>query len=137
MVRADPDFDIFDEASAAREVLALIANKWSAMIVLRLAEAPKRYSQLGREVGGISQKMLTQTLRQLERNGVVGRRSYPVLPPKVEYTLTPLGRTLLGPLTAVLAWTGDHLHELREARERYDANLALDDGEPSPTTERP
>jgi DNA-binding HxlR family transcriptional regulator len=119
-VRQNRDRDIFDEDSVARDVLGVIATKWCAMIVTTLARGPRRYSELQREIGGISQKMLTQTLRHLERGGLVERTLYPVVPPRVEYRLTRLGETLIEPLNGMLIWTQEHLNELREARARYD-----------------
>ena len=82
----------------SRVVLSRIADKWTALIIHVLATGTRRYAELQREIGGISQKMLTQTLRSLERDGLVLRKVHPVVPPKVEYALTPLGRTLIEPL---------------------------------------
>jgi DNA-binding HxlR family transcriptional regulator len=97
-------------------VLDLIANRWTALVIYALAGGTQRYSALQRKIGGVSQKMLTQTLRKLERDGLVERRVYPVVPPKVEYSLTPLGRTLTGPLRAICRWAEGHLPELERAR---------------------
>ena len=97
-------------------MLDLIANRWTALVIYALAGGTQRYSALQRKIGGVSQKMLTQTLRKLERDGLVERRVYPVVPPKVEYSLTPLGRTLTGPLRAICRWAEGHLPELERAR---------------------
>jgi DNA-binding HxlR family transcriptional regulator len=105
--------------SGAREVLDLIADKWTALVVYVLAGGTKRHGELRREIEGISQKMLTQTLRHLERDGLVERKVYPVVPPMVEYSLTPLGKTLIGPLCAVCHWAEEHLAEVDAARTRY------------------
>ncbi|MBA2277133.1 MAG: helix-turn-helix transcriptional regulator [Chloroflexia bacterium] len=92
------------------------------MIVIKaLAEGIQRYGALHREIGGISQKMLTQTLRSLERDGLVRRTVYPVVPPKVEYALTPLGETLIEPLAAIGAWAERHMDEIVRARTRADS----------------
>jgi DNA-binding HxlR family transcriptional regulator len=92
------------------------------MIVIKaLAEGIHRYGALHREIGGISQKMLTQTLRKLERDGLVERTVYPVVPPMVEYALTPLGATLIEPLAAVAAWAEQHMDEIVRSRRAYDA----------------
>ena len=90
-----------DAQCPSRLVLDRIADKWTALIIQVLAHGTKRYAELQREIGGISQKMLTQTLRSLERDGLVQRKVHPVVPPKVEYSLTKLGRTLIEPLRAV------------------------------------
>jgi DNA-binding HxlR family transcriptional regulator len=86
----------------------------------RHCQGTRRYSELQRLIGGVSQKMLTQTLRKLERDGLVERHVYPVVPPKVEYSLTPLGETLTELLKAVCKWAETHLDELEAARVRYD-----------------
>src|SRR6266850_2847928 len=102
----------------SRIVLDRIADKWTALIIQVLANGTRRYSALQREIGGISQKMLTQTLRSLERDGLVLRKAYPVDPPKVEYSLTRLGRTLIDPLDALCRWSEKHLPELQANRTR-------------------
>jgi len=99
-------------------VLDRIADKWTALIIQILARGTMRYAALQREIGGISQKMLTQTLRSLERDGLVARKVYPVVPPKVEYALTPLGRTLIEPLNAICHWAEKHLSQLEANRAR-------------------
>jgi len=102
----------------SRIVLDRIADKWTALIIHVLANGTRRYAALQREIGGISQKMLTQTLRSLERDGLVVRRVHPVVPPKVEYSLTRLGRTLIDPLHALCRWSEKHLPELQANRSR-------------------
>src|SRR5947209_7071409 len=87
-----------------RAVLATIADKWATLVIDLLGRGPQRFGALRRSIGGISQKMLTQTLRNLERDGLVARRVYPTTPPSVEYSLTPLGHTLSAPLGALRAW---------------------------------
>jgi DNA-binding HxlR family transcriptional regulator len=113
--------DVLKRRCGAQEVLELIANKWTALVIYVLARGTKRHAELRREIDGVSQKMLTQTLRNLERDGLVRRTVYPVVPPRVEYALTPLGRTLIEPLGALCHWSERHFEELRQARERYDA----------------
>lgn len=103
-----------------RKVLDLIADEWTVFVVYALADGTRRYSQLQREVHGISQKMLTQTLRNMERDGMVERKVYPVVPPMVEYSLTELGQTLIEPLSAVGRWAEEHLGEVEQARAQYD-----------------
>jgi len=99
-------------------VLSRIADKWTALIIHVLAGGTRRYAELQREIGGISQKMLTQTLRSLERDGLVTRKVHPVVPPRVEYALTPLGRTLIEPLNAICRWAEKHLRQLETNRAR-------------------
>lgn len=89
----------------------MVANKWTPLVVWLLADGTMRYSDLKRRIGGISQKMLTQTLRELEATGCVHRTAHPTVPVTVEYTLTTLGRTLIGPLTGLIEWAHDHATE--------------------------
>ena len=115
--------DVFSGPCPARELLDRIGDKWTMLIigVLVASETPVRFTLLRRTINGISQKMLTQTLRQLERDGLVTRRVFPVIPPRVEYEATPLGRTLERPLGALSAWTEKHMTEVSEAQKRFDA----------------
>src|SRR6266404_4289118 len=105
----------------SRLVLDRIADKWTALIIHVLATGTRRYAALQREIGGVSQKMLTQTLRSLERDGLVARKVHPVVPPKVEYALTSLGRTLIEPLNAICRWSEKHLPQLEANRARARA----------------
>jgi len=107
--------------ASPRQALALIADKWAVLIVTNLAEGTSRYNELKRALEGVSQKMLTQTLRDLECNGLVERTVYPDAPPRVEYGLTPLGRTLVEALTVLRDWAEEHYHEVEAARGRYCA----------------
>lgn len=109
---------VMDAQCPSRLVLDRIADKWTALIIQILARGTMRYVALQREIGGISQKMLTQTLRSLERDGLVRRTVHPVVPPKVEYDLTPLGRTLIEPLHGLCRWSEKHLAELQANRNR-------------------
>jgi DNA-binding HxlR family transcriptional regulator len=102
-----------------RQALALIADKWAVLVITTLAGGTRRYNALRRDLAGVSQKMLTQTLRDLECNGLVERTVYPDTPPRVEYGLTPLGRTLVEALTVLRDWADEHYHEVEAARQRY------------------
>jgi DNA-binding HxlR family transcriptional regulator len=104
-------------------VLDRIADKWTVLTVGALAKKTKRFNQLRRELEGISQKMLTQTLRGLERDGLVRRQVYASVPPKVEYSLTPLGRTLVGLLESLRTWSEHHIESVIEARQAYDDSV--------------
>jgi DNA-binding HxlR family transcriptional regulator len=108
----------------AHEVLARVGDKWSVYIIHVLGEAGTlRFSELKRRVEGISQRMLTVTLRSLERDGLVSREMYPEVPPRVEYALTPLATTLRGIVGQLVEWSQTHLPEIDEARARYDAQV--------------
>lgn len=120
MVRNSQKNSVYDANCPSRQVLALIANKWTAIIIYCLSQGTKRYSELQREISGISQKMLTQTLRSLERDGIVKRQVYAVVPPMVEYSLTPLGKTLIEPLCNLCEWAESHIPEVEAARQHYD-----------------
>lgn len=115
-----PEPDVFTANCPTQQVLEAIADKWSVIVIYALSQETLRYGELQRRVGGISQKMLTQTLRNLERNGLIDRKVYPVVPPKVEYSLTPLGETIREPLSAVCVWAHQHLAAVEAARQRYD-----------------
>lgn len=115
---------VMNPGCLSRVVLARIADKWTALIIYVLANGTCRYAALQRQIGGISQKMLTQTLRSLERDGLILRKVHPVVPPKVEYSLTPLGRTLIEPLKAICSWSEKHLPQLQENRSRAAATKA-------------
>ena len=108
------------KGTPARELLALIANKWSTIVLYVLAQGTMRYLAIGREVGGISQKMLTQTLQDLERSGLVSRQVYAVVPPRVEYSLTDLGQSLVPILGALCAWCEGNAGSALEASAAYD-----------------
>src|SRR3954451_9929000 len=123
MGKASSNGSVLDAQCPSRLVLDRIADKWTALIIQVLAHGTKRYVALQREIGGISQKMLTQTLRSLERDGLVRRTVHPVVPPKVEYDLTPLGRTLIEPLHALCRWSEKHLAELQSNRTKAKAKV--------------
>lgn len=104
-----------------REALDRVGDKWSVLVVVMLGDGSKRFSELRRGIDSISQRMLTLTLRGLERDGLVSRTVFPTVPPKVEYALTPTGRTLLGPVCAMARWACDHRAAIQAAQKRFDA----------------
>jgi DNA-binding HxlR family transcriptional regulator len=104
----------------AREILDRVGDKWSVYIVGILGRGPRRFSELKRTVDGISQRMLTLTLRSLERDGLVTRTVHPTVPPSVEYALTALGKTLLGPVMGLVQWAEKNQVRIRFAREKFD-----------------
>jgi DNA-binding HxlR family transcriptional regulator len=112
--------DIFRADCLSRQTLRLIADEWTPLVVYALAEGTMRFSQILQRIDGISTKMLTQTLRAMERNGVVQRVVHPVVPPVVEYSLTPLGQTLVEPVNMLQIWAYEHLEEVAQARTAYD-----------------
>lgn len=107
-----------------REVLAQIGDKWSTLILLTLGERAHRFGALRRSLPDISQRMLTQTLRDLQRDGLVSRHVFPTLPPSVEYRLTEMGRSLLPPLAGLIAWAKGNHAAIRAARGTFDAASA-------------
>ena len=115
---------VMNAACPSRGVLARIGDKWTALIICSLAGRTLRYNELQRVVAGISQKMLTQTLRALEEDGVITRKVYPVIPPMVEYSLTPLGRTLVKPVLAICEWAERYLPKI-EANRRERQRICL------------
>lgn len=113
--------NIYSRKCGSRQVLDRIGDRWSMLVVLTLAGGTRRYGELAQRIEGISQKMLTQTLRGLERDGLVTRTVYASVPPRVDYALTDLGRTLLELLAGLETWATTHLPEVDAARARYDA----------------
>ena len=101
----------FEMVRGTRRVLSLLAGKWSVEVLYLLATGTRRYTEVLYEVGEVSKKTLTHTLRTLERQGLVARRAYPEIPPRVEYSLTPLGWSLTGPLMALYEWSAENLDE--------------------------
>jgi len=110
-----------EDSAFIRDVLDRIGDKWTVLVVSTLSSGPLRYSDLQASVVGISQRMLTQTLKHLERDGLITRTAYPEVPPRVEYELTELGRSLLGAVTALAGWAASHHGEI--ARNRAAAEL--------------
>jgi len=113
----------FDPNCPVRGLLDQIGDKWTVLILMALAAAPQRFAAINRAIPDISKRMLTQTLRDLERNGLVSRAVFPTKPPSVEYSLTPLGESLLVPLSALCAWAEASHAQVREARAAYDRQL--------------
>lgn len=111
---------LLDAHPYLRQTLDLIADKWVVAVLYVLSHGTKRYRELQREIGDISQRMLTRTLRDLARNGLINRKVYPVVPPKVEYSLTPLGQTLNLVLKSLCEWSTDNFQAVETARAAYD-----------------
>lgn len=105
---------------ATREILNRVGDKWSVLVIVLLGQGPQRFNELRRTIEGISQRMLTTTLRGLERDGLVTRTVYPTNPPQVDYRLTKMGRTLLEPVTVLATWAQGHRAEVCRAREAFD-----------------
>jgi len=116
--------DVYLRGCASRTALEVIANKWTHLAVCALRDGPMRFGELRRRLQGVTQKMLTQTLRTLERNGLATRTLYPTIPPRVDYELTDLGRSAVGVLDEILLWSEQHSAEITAARQRYDAVVA-------------
>lgn len=112
--------DISISACGYSKVLEIISNKWTALVIYAMEDGIIRYGEIGRRIEGISKKMLTQTLRQLERDGLVQRDITPSVPPIVEYSLTPLGETLLQPMRELKQWTRANYSLVEQARATYD-----------------
>jgi DNA-binding HxlR family transcriptional regulator len=124
-METDKTAGVYSQTCPTRELLDRIADKWTTLIIGILSETDAvRFTELRRTISGISQKMLTQTLRDLERDGLVVRKVYAVVPPRVEYSLSPLGRTLCAPLNALAAWSEEHMAAVKKAQERYDIKRA-------------
>ena len=119
-----PTYDPYAKDCPARQALDLIGDRWSVLVLSSLARGPRRHSEIARRIEGISSKMLTQTLRGLERDGLVTRTVHAEVPPRVDYELTPLGHSLGGPISALAAWAVDHVGEMVTARAGYDQRAA-------------
>src|SRR5258708_3259036 len=112
--------DVYDKNCPTRHALDRIADKYTVLVIVFLQDRPRRFNELQRIITGISQKVLTQTLRSLERDGLVTRTVYPEVPPRVEYALTPLGTTLIEPLAALRNWAETHIETVLVAQTEYD-----------------
>ncbi|MEV6634370.1 helix-turn-helix domain-containing protein [Actinoplanes sp. NPDC051470] len=115
------DADVYSKNCPSRQVLDRIGDTWSVLVVSLLKDGPQRYTTLQRQIEGISPKMLTQTLRGLERDGLLTRTVHAVVPPRVDYALTPLGESLLGLVGALETWATTHIDDVQAARMAYDA----------------
>src|SRR5438105_10648472 len=118
-------FNALSARCPARDVLGHVADKWTVLVLVILIEGTARFNELRRRIDGVTQKMLTKTLRELEENGFVSRRIYAEVPPRVEYTLTPLGHSLVKVLDTVKDWVNRHAGEVVTARERFARGEAL------------
>jgi DNA-binding HxlR family transcriptional regulator len=110
-----------DDCRAVSEVLARVGDKWTILVVGELGQGPRRFNEIRKALGSISQRMLTLTLRGLERDGLVTRTVFPTIPPKVEYELTTLGRSLLVPVSGIGLWARQNRAAIQAARQRFDA----------------
>src|SRR5262245_31153686 len=121
---------VAEDCRAVSEVLARVGDKWTILVVSELGSGAKRFNEIRRALGSISQRMLTLTLRGLERDGLVTRTVFPTIPPKVEYELTRLGRSLLEPVSGIGLWARQNRSAIEEARKRFDT--AADGGPGAP-----
>ena len=119
--QAKRDYDAFLAGCPTRELLSTLADKWAALVIAALADGPKRHGELARRIAGVSQKMLTQTLRTLERDGLVTRTVTASVPVRVDYELTPLGHELFPVMIAIKNWAETHMDRVFEARVQFDA----------------
>ena len=119
MTDSNYQYDILDASCPSRQVLDLIANKWTILVIHALDDQICRYLELQRKIDGVSQKMLTQTLRRLEACGLVKREVYPIIPPKVEYSLTELGKTLIGAVNILKQWAEDNMDTVYANQAQY------------------
>jgi DNA-binding HxlR family transcriptional regulator len=119
--QVDSGWDMTKVACPTRQVLGRVADKWTMLVIIVLKDGTLRFSQLRAAVEGVTQKMLTQTLRGLERDGLVHRQAYPTVPVTVEYTLTPLGHSLAQAVSIIRRWAYDHMADIDTARRDYDA----------------
>jgi DNA-binding HxlR family transcriptional regulator len=119
--------DLFDTNCAGHQVLEHIANKWTILIIYALTQGKKRYNELKQQVVGVSPKMLIQNLRNLERCGLIEREVYPTVPPRVEYSLTPLGFSLIEPLAILGEWAYRHIADVKTAMEHHDNTPGSDE----------
>ena len=115
------DFDILSPACPSRTVLRHVVDRWTPLVVTVLADGPSRFGELRARVGGVTPKVLTQTLRSMERDGLVTRTQLPGVPPRVDYELTDLGRSLQAPIDALRTWIHTHSAQILAHRESYDA----------------
>jgi DNA-binding HxlR family transcriptional regulator len=117
---APGNLHLAEDCRAVSEVLARVGDKWTVLVVGVLGDGPKRFNELRRALGSISQRMLTLTLRGLKRDGLVTRTAFPTIPPRVEYELTALGRSLLPPVNSLGSWARQNRTAIQEARRRFD-----------------
>ena len=128
---ADGRFDVLSAACPTRQVINRIGDRWSLLVLYALENGTLRFQELRRTVDGVSQKMLTQTVRALERDGLISRTVYASVPPKVEYALTPLGRGLTQRIAAIREWAYDNIDDIERARRDFDTQLMSHGDEPA------
>jgi DNA-binding HxlR family transcriptional regulator len=116
--------NVFNETCPSREILGHITGRWGGLILTMLQQGTKRFSELRDGIGGVTEKMLAQTLKHLERDGLVARKSYPVIPPRVEYTLTDSGRECAKRLSALNRWIEEHVKDVLRCQIRHDRKMA-------------
>lgn len=116
-----PEFNVMTLGCPSRLIMQRLGDKWTPLVLLALEEHPHRFSHIRDRIGGITPKVLTQTLRTLERDGLLTRTIYPQVPPRVEYELTELGHSVLGPMEILRLWSQEHAKKILEARDTYDA----------------
>ena len=129
---SDGTRDITAGKCRIREILDRVGDKWSLFVIFRLGAGPRRFTELRHSVDGISQRMLTVTLRGLERDGIVTRTVHPVVPPRVDYELTKMGQALIDAVGSLMAWADAHLDDVDAARAAYDSRKAGLEGQPKP-----
>ena len=117
-------YNVYVEACPTRLVLERLADKWVVLILGLLAEEPRRFNALRREIEGVSQKVLSQTLKRLERDGLISRRAFPTVPVTVEYSITPLGQTLAETIGNLTRWAETHIESVVAAQRAYDAQTS-------------
>ena len=117
-------YDVYSEACPTRLVLDRLADKWTVLVLDLLAQEPRRFNALRREIEGVSQKVLSQTLKRLERDGLIARQAFPTVPVTVEYSITPLGQTLAETVAALAHWAETHIEKVVEAQRAYDAQTS-------------
>ncbi|TCO34228.1 HxlR family transcriptional regulator [Kribbella steppae] len=117
-----PTYDAYLSTCPARQLVDRISDKWVTLVLPALADGPQRYSDLARRIDGVSQKMLTQTLRTLERDGLLTRHVTPSVPVRVDYELTPLGLSLMPLIASIKSWAETHMDEVSAARDDYDSD---------------
>jgi DNA-binding HxlR family transcriptional regulator len=116
-----PPYSVYSENCPTRLVLDRLADKWVALILRRLAQGPMRFNAMRREIEGVSQKVLSQTLKRLERDGLIARQAFPTVPVTVEYSITPLGQTLAETVAALALWAETHIESVIASQRAYDA----------------
>jgi DNA-binding HxlR family transcriptional regulator len=123
-----PPYNVYSEACPTRLVLDRLADKWVVLILWLLQQEPRRFNALRREIEGLSQKVLSQVLKRLERDGLVARQAFPTVPVTVEYSITPLGRTLAETVASLTNWAHTHIETVLEAQRAYDAQTGAQTG---------